>query len=149
MGPCVGPQSVSPPPPPRAPTPFEPSARSVLTAGACALGARGGTGALGGGRCVAPSEEGPSAARLGGALRPPCGCQWQVWSGDLMARNYGPGARAQQVPTVARRALGHSRTVKVPGGGAERSHPARARRVCRSAWEPTHKPVRLKRSNSI
>nr|XP_034822876.2 uncharacterized protein LOC117981559 [Pan paniscus] len=54
---------------PRAQTALEPGARSVFTAGACALGARGGTGALGGGRRAAASGEGPGlgsarAARL-------------------------------------------------------------------------------------
>ena len=44
--------------------PLEPSARSVLTAGACALGARGGTGARGGGRRAAASGKGPGP-RLG------------------------------------------------------------------------------------
>lgn len=74
---------------------LEPGALSVLTAGACALGARGGTGARGGGQRAAASGEGPGPRRgelQASALRPrPVPAAWPP--GALGA--HGPGSTRQ------------------------------------------------------
>jgi hypothetical protein len=164
LGPCVDPQSVCPP------LPLPLIASTTATASATTAAAR--SDPVRARRTVGPHgrrlrTRRPGRHRRTGG-RPVRGSIWgraqrhaprgsaqaavPLPMASLAQRSHGahgPGARAQRIPTVARRALGHSRTVMVPGGGAERSHTACAPCVCRSAWEPTSKPMRLGRASSM